>query len=1066
MSTIDLPTLVQKIRVDSSDMVAAEKRAAAMSKGMQDAQGNTEKAGADLEAQNAKTAKSTEKLGDSSKRASKDVDHLGGSAGNAEKEVGKLADQVRRTRTETDRTSRSTERASRKIDGLGDAAERAGKKFKGGGLSKFLRPAMYLGIASAISPAITAIGALGGAGVALAGGLAPAAGAAAALPGLLLAVVGGVTAFKSATKGTGKAADAIVEFGEGSKEAKKALAALTPEARTFVKALVPVKKILKATSDDVKRFALPGLAAGLKAGTPALKIFRTAAGDVGKIIGATGRELGKFVGSKGFLTDLRTLGKSNTSVFKTLAGGLKPLISLIRTIAVAAAPMTRALAGAATQFLRFLDSTAGKNRGKLTDFFNRAGRAAINLGKGVGKGIAGISRIAGIGANVFGGSDGITTWIDKTLTKFNDWTKSVGGKNAIKQYFEDIKPAAKELGKLAVDVVKGLFKLSRDPNTADMIKKIRTDLLPAIITLVEKAGTMAPALVDALTSIAKIVDTIDPTTFQAIAAALGATANAMALIAKWVPGFGTFVGLMLTYAAIRRLPVLGKTLPSIPNLATGGRIGTGSSLSKKGGKGGGGLGGGGGIVPVGGKAGKAGKITATPGTITTRAEAKAVQALATKNAGKLAKLRNIKGAGALGLLAAFIDPDELLGQVTNGKYVPPGMQTGPTPSKPGAGVLRPGKTGGVQSPANFRAGAGTGGQTMSKEEIRKAIDAQPLAQAGVGGGGINFDAIKTKATEAMSGLRGILSKGFTDAQSTSTTGSTGVTGAISGVLGRIPGIGGLNMSGLIGRFTTGFSGARGTATTGSTGITGTIGGILSRIPGIGSVNMGGLVGRLTSGFSTAQGTASTGSSGIVGRISGILGRIPGIAGRAIGGAVSHFGGFVGRAVGALGDGSSLYAAGGQLVGRLAAGIRDAAGQVRSAISHVASIIAAHVPGSPVKTGPLTKFNNGGVGLRLTEMLAGGIKAGTGSVAAAALGMASAAALSPSISPAVSAAGASIPTAFSGRLAGVPAASAPVGGAVDRSITVNIGTINSGRDEPASDSLTRKLGVLQAGGVFG
>lgn len=95
----------------------------------------------------------------------------------------------------------------------------------------------------------------------------------------------------------------------------------------------------------------------------------------------------------------------------------------------------------------------------------------------------------------------------------------------------------------------------------------------------------------------------------------------------------------------------------------------------------------------------------------------------------------------------------------------------------------------------------------------------------------------------------------------------------------------------------------------------------------------------------------------------------------------------GRIKTALGDvGTLLYESGRKLIQGLIDGIEDKVKDLRGAIGKVAGVVGDHFPFSPVKTGPLTKWNNGAPGKNLMGMLARGIEAG-GPVVARALGKA-------------------------------------------------------------------------------
>lgn len=101
----------------------------------------------------------------------------------------------------------------------------------------------------------------------------------------------------------------------------------------------------------------------------------------------------------------------------------------------------------------------------------------------------------------------------------------------------------------------------------------------------------------------------------------------------------------------------------------------------------------------------------------------------------------------------------------------------------------------------------------------------------------------------------------------------------------------------------------------------------------------------------------------------------------VGDAITFFAKLPGRILKALGDlGSLLYNSGKELIAGFARGIADKANDALNAVKKVASKIKDFFPGSPVKTGPLTSWNNGGAGKRLMGMLATGIDAGSNGVA--------------------------------------------------------------------------------------
>jgi hypothetical protein len=84
-------------------------------------------------------------------------------------------------------------------------------------------------------------------------------------------------------------------------------------------------------------------------------------------------------------------------------------------------------------------------------------------------------------------------------------------------------------------------------------------------------------------------------------------------------------------------------------------------------------------------------------------------------------------------------------------------------------------------------------------------------------------------------------------------------------------------------------------------------------------------------------------------------------------------GIPGKIKGALGNaGTMLLQAGKDIIQGLINGILDKLDDVGNAVGKVAGKIKGFLPGSPIKEGPLTSWNNGGAGKRLIDLLALGL----------------------------------------------------------------------------------------------
>jgi hypothetical protein len=92
-------------------------------------------------------------------------------------------------------------------------------------------------------------------------------------------------------------------------------------------------------------------------------------------------------------------------------------------------------------------------------------------------------------------------------------------------------------------------------------------------------------------------------------------------------------------------------------------------------------------------------------------------------------------------------------------------------------------------------------------------------------------------------------------------------------------------------------------------------------------------------------------------------------------ATTYVNGIPEKLVTALGSlGTKLLNAGQELIQGLIDGISSKLADIRAKMSEVADTVKGFLPGSPVKEGPLTSWNNGGAGKRLMDQLVSGIDA--------------------------------------------------------------------------------------------
>lgn len=193
-----------------------------------------------------------------------------------------------------------------------------------------------------------------------------------------------------------------------------------------------------------------------------------------------------------------------------------------------------------------------------------------------------------------------------------------------------------------------------------------------------------------------------------------------------------------------------------------------------------------------------------------------------------------------------------------------------------------------------------------------------------------------------------------------------VQGVVRTSLALVRGIAGAALDGIQGLFSAGWAAVTAVVRAAAGAITAAVAGLF-----------GSVVGAVSSGLGAVRGLFSAGWSALAGIVSSAFGAVRDATSGGIGGVVRLVGSMPGRVVGALGDlGGLLFGSGARLIQGFADGVASRIAAVIAKVRSMAAQIKALLPGSPVKEGPLTSWNNGGAGKRLVGLLADGIDAGT------------------------------------------------------------------------------------------
>jgi len=402
------------------------------------------------------------------------------------------------------------------------------------------------------------IGALGAGATGLVGALAPLSGALAAYPALLGGVgqAAGVLALTQM--------DDLKSALEGNEEALKKLSPQAKGLLSVIKGLEPEFKKLRST---VQARLFDGLTTGLKSARGNFDVVRRVMGATATSLGNLARRAGELVGGKGFGRDLERIGKGNATVLERMGlAGLK-LGSALRHVMVAAQPFLGWLSGSAIKLADWVNGAAeaGRESGKLHGFFNRTREVIERLSSITGSLVSGFLDIGHAAAPL--GRE-ILAALDDAAQGFSSWTSSIEGKNKLKDYFENAKPAIFEMGRLVRDVAGVFLELSASTGIAPLTRQIRTELVPVIKEVLEgTTQSFGPHLVSALVQIGKLfghlVGSSGPLTL--FVDAIGRFAGFINFLFEKVPGLN---GVVVTLAGAMGVAKAMKFTAAITGVST------------------------------------------------------------------------------------------------------------------------------------------------------------------------------------------------------------------------------------------------------------------------------------------------------------------------------------------------------------------------------------------------------------------------------------------------------------------------------------------------------------------
>lgn len=286
-----------------------------------------------------------------------------------------------------------------------------------------------------------------------------------------------------------------------------ALNKLTPAGRKFVEVLISMQDRIKGLRDAAQEALLPGLTTALEKIRDSDKLWDVLTRGVegfGKALGEAANKVVDVLLKGENLDILDRVMKSNTKLAGMFGDAAANLAQFLLNVLDAARPLTEWLGKLVVDWTALWSAQTSGEKGqkKLTDFFEKTRDVLSQWGQLIGN-VAGALR-ATFGAGYDSGMK-LLGMLTDAAGKWEDWAKSTEGQNRLKAWFEAVEPTVIEIGRLIRDLTVSFFKMGENKGTADLLKQIRTELLPAVSELFNMIGqSLGPKIVTLLTDIVKL----------------------------------------------------------------------------------------------------------------------------------------------------------------------------------------------------------------------------------------------------------------------------------------------------------------------------------------------------------------------------------------------------------------------------------------------------------------------------------------------------------------------------------------------------------------------------------
>jgi phage-related protein len=359
---------------------------------------------------------------------------------------------------------------------------------------------------------------------------------------------------------------------------KKSMVDMAPAAQRFVKAWGVVGSAFIGVRKSVQGKLFAGLDTELtKTSNLLLPVLQRGLGETATKLNATAKGFGVWARSASTTGLIATVMHNNSIAVGTLSSALVPLIDLVLRLLRAINPLTQAVAGYLATWIKASDASvkAGEKSGKLAGIVDKMKKTFDTL-------VRIVSNLAGGLKNTFGGAfpagQTLLGMLDDLLFKWNLWSGSIEGQNAIKSFTQGAIPAMKSLGGLISDLFTLWQDLAKSGDSTSLVDDIR-GLLAPLGDLIKQlsAGGTGGSLIESATAILKgLADANAGGMLATVAHDLATLVGVFADLVTSIPGGSKAIGgLVVVLAGMKALKIgsqvtgisaLGKALGGLAKL--------------------------------------------------------------------------------------------------------------------------------------------------------------------------------------------------------------------------------------------------------------------------------------------------------------------------------------------------------------------------------------------------------------------------------------------------------------------------------------------------------------------